>query len=72
MVKRALGFINADNATTGAQAGKVRGAIVEQADGSHVVEQNTAMTALEQMNASTLVQFRLENKPLVSTLGRSA
>lgn len=67
--EEALGFINADNATTGAQAGKVRGAIVEQADGSHVVEQNTAMTALEQMNASTLVQFRLENNRLSQRLG---
>ena len=67
--EEALNFINADNATTGAQAGKVRGAIVEQADGSHVVEQNTAMTALEQMNASTLVQFRLENNRLSQRLG---
>lgn len=67
--EEALGFINADNATTGAQAGKVRGAIVELADGSHVVEQNTAMTALEQMNASTLVQFRLENNRLSQRLG---
>ena len=67
--EEALNFINADNATIGAQAGKVRGAIVEQADGSHVVEQNTAMTALEQMNASTLVQFRLENNRLSQRLG---
>lgn len=67
--EEALNFINADNATTCAQAGKVRGAIVEQADGSHVVEQNTAMTALEQMNASTLVQFRLENNRLSQRLG---
>lgn len=65
----ALNFINADGATTGAQAGKVRGAIVELADGSHAVQENTAMKALEQMNASTLVQFRLENNRLSQRLG---
>lgn len=65
----ALNFINAEGATTGAQAGKVRGAIVELADGSHAVQENTAMKALEQMNASTLVQFRLENNRLSQRLG---
>lgn len=65
----ALTFISAKDATTGAEAGKINGAIVQLADGSHAVQENTAMRALEQMNASTLVQFRLENNHLSQRLG---